>query len=73
VSRYEVREMELHGQPGWVPWDLKLNREAEQPLLPHSHWSPSRERVNTWVARENRAYSSRNSRQSGTPSPAAIK
>jgi hypothetical protein len=65
--------MVLHGRSGFVPYDLKLRREYEQPLLPHSHWSPSPERIAAWVARENRAYSSRNSRQSGTPSPAAIR
>ena len=45
-ARFEVRPQELHDQAGWVPWDLRKNCAA-------SDWSPSRERVEAWVRREN--------------------
>jgi heme-degrading monooxygenase HmoA len=66
ADRYEVREQALHGQAGYVPWDLLGDRENEQPGLAHSHWSPSRARVEAWVARENEAYSLRRQRSAGS-------
>ena len=45
-ARFEVRPQVLHGQAGWVPWDLRKDRAA-------SGWSPDKERVAAWVRREN--------------------
>lgn len=65
-ARYEVQPLELHDQPGWVPYDRRLCRESSQPGIPHSRWSPSREAVEAWVARENAAYSLRRQRSAGS-------
>jgi hypothetical protein len=53
TGRFEVREQVLHGQAGWVPYDLQEGRPSEPVGMPDGRWSPSEQAVAAWCAREN--------------------